>query len=143
MKKSILFLAIISTFFACGKDPLVSDTCITSCSPSVPGKINIAIEDHTELDIKNFVMDINGTTTSFNLLPKSDKGSYSCWQSFDEVELISNIQFNIGANSMHTEIVEYQNLDSKREYSIDIKSDPTTGLRVQLVASPDCVSSPN
>ncbi len=143
MKKSILFLAIIATFFACGKDPLISDTCITSCSPSVPGKINIAIEDHTELDIKNFVMDINGTTVPFTLFPKIEKGSYSCWQSFDEVDLITNIQFNIGENSIHQEIVEYRNLDSKREYSIDIKSDPTEGIRVQLVTSPDCVSSPN
>ncbi len=143
MKKSILFLAIIATFFACGKDPLVSDACITSCSPSVPGKINIAIEDHTELDIKNFTMDINSTTTAFTLFPKGNKGSYSCWQTFNEVGLITNIQFNIGDNSIHQEIVEYRNLENKREYSIDITSDPTEGIRVQLVTAPDCVSSPD
>jgi len=143
MKNSILFLAVIALFFSCGKDPLVSDACITSCSPSVPGQINIAVEDHTELDIKNFVMDINGTSVAFPLFPKSQKGSYSCWQSFDEVDLIANIQFNIGDNSVHQEIVEYRNLDNKREYSIDITTDPVEGVRVQLASSPDCVSSAN
>jgi len=143
MKKSILFLAIVTTFFACGKDPLVSDACITSCATSSPGKINIAIEDHTGLDIKNYTMEINGTTVAFDLFPKNEQGSYSCWQTFDEVDLITNIQFNLGDNSTHQEIVEYQNLAKKREYSIDITSDPDIGIRIQLVSSPDCVSSAN
>ena len=143
MKKSILFSAIIALFFACGKDPLISNTCITRCSPSVPGQINIAIEDHTDLDIKNLVMDINGTTMAFDLFPKSERGSYSCWQSFDEVDLITNIQFSLGDDSVHEEIVEYRNLANKRKYSIDITSDEEEGISIQLVASPDCVSSPN
>lgn len=143
MKKTTLFLAIIATFFACGKDRLVSNACITSCSPSVPGQINIAIEDHTELDLNNLVMDINGNTVAFPLIPKNDRGSFSCWQTFDDVDLIANIQFNIGEDSIHQEIVEYRNLDNSREYAIDITSDPTEGIQVQLVTGPDCVSSSN
>ncbi len=143
MKKSILFSAVIALFFACGKDPLISNTCITRCSPSVPGQINIAVEDHTELDINNLVMDINGTTMSFDLFSKSERGSYSCWQSFNEVDLITNIQFNLGDDTVHQEIVEYQNLANKREYSIDITANSAEDIRIQLVASPDCISSPN
>jgi len=88
-------------------------------------------------------MDINGTTMAFDLFPKSERGSYSCWQSFDEVDLITNIQFSLGDDSVHEEIVEYRNLANKRKYSIDITSDEEEGISIQLVASPDCVSSSN
>ena len=47
----------MATLFSCEKEPAFTDTCITSCSPSIPGKINIAIEDHTGLDVKNLTME--------------------------------------------------------------------------------------
>ncbi len=143
MRKLILMIAILVTFFSCGKDPEFTDTCITSCAPSIPGKINIAIEDHTGLDIKNFTAEINGSIVTFDLFSKTEKGSYSCWKSFDEVDLITSIKFDIGNNATHTESVEYRNLTNTREYAIEIDSDDVTGIRVQLESSPDCVSSAN
>ena len=130
-------------FLACGKAPEITNTCITSCSTSVPGKINLAIEDHTDLEIKNFSMEVNGQRVNLPLLPKAEQGSYSCWLSFDEVELITMIQFDYGDNGIHTETVNYENLAPTREYSIDIQSNDEVDIRVQLVSSPDCVSSPN
>jgi len=142
MKKAIFFLTFITLFLACGKTDDISDACITSCSPSVPGKINIAIEDHTTFDIKNLTLEINGESFAFPLLPKGLQGSYSCWQSFDEVDLISSVEFNIGDNAIHQEIVNYENLSDEREFSIDISS-VSSGLRIQLVEAPGCVSDVN
>jgi len=143
MRKLILLVAVVAIFFGCEKEPTFTDTCITSCSPSIPGKINIAVEDHTGLDIKNFTAEINGTLVAFDLFPKAEKGTYSCWQSFDEVNLITSIKFDIGDNATHTENVNYRNLTNTREYAIEIESDDVTGIRVQLESSPDCVSSAN
>lgn len=143
MRKLILLIAFLATFFSCGKENTFTDTCISSCSPSTPGRINIAVEDHTGLDIRNLTMEINGTVTNFSLFPKAEKGAYSCWQSFDKVDLITSIQFEIGDNATHIESVAYNDLTATREYSIDIRSDEVNGISVQLVSSPDCVSSAN
>ena len=87
-------------------------------------------------------MEINGITVAFDLIPKSSRGKYSCWKSFDAVESITLIQFNIGNNSVHQEFVNYENIANQKEFSIDIKSDDTEGMLIQLVGDPDCVSSP-
>jgi len=135
MKKIILFLATTILLFACGKNNEISDACITSCPPSVPGKINLAIENHTTFDINNLTLTINGESLAFPLLPKNLQGSYSCWQSFDEVDLISSVEFNIGDTAIHQEIVNYENLSDEREFSIDISS-ISSGLRIQLMEAP-------
>ena len=142
MKKTFLFLAVFTLILACGKTDDISDACITSCPPSVPGKINLAIEDHTTFDIKNLTVTINGENVAFPLFPKSVQGSYSCWTSFDEIEAISLIAFNIGENSVHQETVNYENLPSEKEFTIDISS-IASGLRIQLVEAPGCVSDAN
>jgi len=142
MKKTFLLLTVFTLFLACGKTDEVSDACITSCPPSVPGKINLAIEDHTTFDIKNLTVEINGENVTFPLFPKSIQGSYSCWKSFDKIESISFIEFNIGENAVHQEMVNYEDLPNEKEFTIDI-STITSGLRVQLVEAPGCVSDAN
>lgn len=139
MKKIFLFLTVFTLLVACGKTDEVSDACITSCPPSVPGKVNLAIEDHTALDIKNLKLEINGEMVSFALFPKSLQGSYSCWKPYTKIESITSIEFNIGENAVHQETVNYQNLPSEKEFTIDISS-VSSGIRVQLVEAPSCIS---
>ena len=142
MKKTFLFLAAFTLILACGKTDDISDACITSCPPSVPGKINLAIEDHTALDIKNLTVTINGENVAFPLFPKRIQGNYSCWKSFDEIESISLITFNIDENAVHQETVNYEDLPNEKEFTIDISS-IASGLRIQLVEAPGCVSDAN
>ena len=142
MKKTFLLLVALTFFWTCGQPDEFSDACITNCSPSVPGKINLAIEDHTSFDIQNLTLTINGEIVAFPLFPKSMQGSYSCWQSFDEVESITFIEFNLGDNAVHQETVNYENLPDEKEFSIDISA-VASGIRVQLVEAPDCVSDAN
>ena len=139
MKKIILFLVTTIVLFSCGKPEEFSDACITTCSPSVPGKINLAIEDHTDLNIRDLSLIINGEIVSFPLIAKRNQGSYSCWKTFDEIESISQLRFTIDENDMQQEEVNYENLPIRKEYAIDISSTPD-GLRFQLVESPNCVS---
>lgn len=143
MKKTCLLLILLPLFFACENNDDITDTCISNCSTSTPGRINLAIENHTSLDIKNLVLIINGSATSFKLLPKSIQGSYSCWQTFDNIELISSIEFDIGENASFQEMVNYRNLSREREFAIDIQSLADEELRIQLVEAPSCVSDAN
>jgi len=139
MKKTFLFLPLFILILACGKSDEFSDACITTCSPSIPGQINIAIEDHTDLDIRNFTLEINGEMVFFPLIPKREQGSYSCWQTFDEIESITLVRFTIGDNEVQETIVNYENLPNSKEFTIDISS-TTNEFRVQLIESPGCVS---
>ncbi len=143
MKKTFLFLTVLTVLFACGKTDELSDACITSCPPSVPGKINLAIENHTNLAIKNLTLEINGETVPFALFDKSLQGSYSCWKSYDEIASITNIEFNIGDNAVLQEPVNYRNLPSEREFAIDIQSLDNGEFRFQLVEAPACISDAN
>lgn len=137
MKKAFLFLAILPLFFACDKEE--SGACISNCNSSIPGQINIAIEDHTNLNLSNVILTINGQASVFSLISKATTGNYSCWKSFPEVTSITSIEFNVGDASNYSEIVNYQNLSNSREYSIDIRN-VNDEFRVQLVQSPDCIS---
>lgn len=137
--QTLRFLTVLTFLFACGKTDEISDACITSCPPSVPGKINIAIEDHTSFDIKNLTLEINGETVPFALFSKSLQGSYSCWKSYTKIESISFIEFNIGENAVHQETVNYEDLPNEKEFTIDISS-VSSGIRVQLVEAPCCIS---
>ena len=143
MKKTFLFLTVLTVLFACGKTDELSDACITSCPPSVPGKINLAIENHTNLAIKNLTLEINGEIVPFALFPKSLQGSYSCWKSYDEITSITNIEFNIGDNAVLQEPVNYRNLPSEREFAIDIQALENGEFRFQLVEAPSCISDAN
>lgn len=139
MKKTILFLLTTIILFSCGKPDEISDACITSCSPSVPGKINLSIENHTDLNISNFSLTINEEIVPFPLIPKRIQGSYSCWQSFDEIEIISLVSFTVDENEVQEVMVNYENLPNEKEFAIDIRSTGSE-FRIQLVEAPDCVS---
>jgi len=139
MKKTFLFLTLFTLILACGKPDDFSDACITTCSPSVPGKINIAIEDHTDLDISNFTLEINGEMVLFPLIPKREQGNYSCWQNFDEIESITLIKFTIDDNEVQETIVNYENLPNSKEFAIDISS-TANEFRIQLIEYPGCIS---
>jgi len=143
MKNTFLLLTVLTIFLACGKTDDISDACISSCPPSTPGKINLAIEDHTAIDITNLVVTINGSTVPFSLLPKREQGSYSCWKGYDNIESITSIQFNIGDGAVYQETVNYLNLPQEKEYSIDIRAEVGGELRIQLVEAPGCVSDAN
>ena len=140
MKKAFLLLTILPLFFACGKED--SGACISNCNSSVPGQINIAIEDHTDLNISDVVLTINGQASLFSLTSKATTGSYSCWKSFPQVESITAIEFKVGDTSNYSENVNYGNLTDAREYAIDIRA-VNDEFRIQLVQSPDCVSDAN
>ena len=143
MKNTFLLLILLTIFLACGKTDEMTNACISSCNASTPGKVNLAIENHTALDIKNLTLTINGTSTPFSLFPKSNQGSYSCWMGYTEIESISFIEFNIGNNAVHQESLNYENLPREKEFAIDIRSEVDGAIRIQLVEAPDCVSDVN
>ena len=137
MKKALVLVALLSIFNACTKEE--TGSCISNCNASTPGKINIAIENHTDLDIKNVVLTINNQLTPFNSIPKARQGSYSCWKTFDKIDFISFTEFNIGSDSIYSEVCNYKNLSRIQEYSMDIRM-VNDVIRIQLTQSPSCVS---
>ncbi|MEM6321082.1 MAG: hypothetical protein AAF960_25685 [Bacteroidota bacterium] len=139
MRNSFLLLVLFLIFGNCGQNDDLPQGCITRCAPSTPGLLNIAIENRTEEAIRDLKVTIDGTVTAFPLFDKAGRGSYSCWKSYEKVDLISLIEFTREDGTTYQEEVAYEDLALIREYSIEI-SGAADNLRIQLTKRPNCIS---